>query len=169
MRSFPAVTLAVLAAVAACQQSETTEHAMARMAQESEAAKQAIVERNAQFGRYVAAGQADSVAGLYTEDAELLPPNGAAVRGRANIEQGFAGMMGGGKVTIDLTAQDVVANGPMAVERGAYVLTFTPGPNAPKGAAAMADTGKYLVHWHQQGGAWYMAHDIWNSNRPAAQ
>jgi hypothetical protein len=31
---------------------------------------------------------------------------------------------------------------------------------------AVADTGKYLIHWHQVGGKWLIADVAWNSNIP---
>ena len=62
----------------------------------------------------------------------------------------------------------VVANGPIAVERGNWTFDFKPGKGAPPGMGAMTDQGKYLTHWHDVGGQWLMAEDIWNSDTPAA-
>jgi ketosteroid isomerase-like protein len=160
---------AALVALAACQKAETPEQAAARIEQESAAARTAIEARNAAFEAHFAAGHADSVAAFYAEDAEILPPNDKAVSGRANIQQVFASFLGSGTFTFDLTTTGVVANGPHAIERGTYAMTFTPPAGAPPEVKASADTGKYVAHWVNQGGTWLMAHDIWNSDIPLPQ
>ncbi len=65
-----------------------------------------------------------------------------------------------------LDAQTVVANGPLAIEYGRYTLSFTPGPDAPRGVTAIADTGNYLVHWRKQGREWLIVADIANRDEP---
>ena len=72
----------------------------------------------------------------------------------------FVGM----KAQLTLNPQSVSANGPLAVERGTYSVTFTP----PGATAPITDTGKYLAHWHLIGGKWMMVDDIWNSDLPVA-
>ena len=150
--------------LAACQPTaETPEQAQARIDTESAAAKRAIDSTNAEFVKHLGMGHADVLAGFYTEQAHAMPPNGPAAVGREAIKSlwgGFIAMKAGGKIT----AQSVVANGPVAIERGAYTLTFTP----PGAKEPMTDTGKYLVHWHNVGGKWMLADDIWNSDMPAA-
>lgn len=162
-RYFSAV---VLVALVGCQQAETPEQAMARMERESAAARAAIEAQNARFARFFAAGQADSMLTVYTEDAELLPPNAPAVSGRENIRQWLGTMVGTGTWSIAPTTVAVIANGPHAIERGRFIMSYTPGPNAPAGMTAMTDTGKFIAHWRNEDGQWRMAHDIWNSNRP---
>lgn len=153
----------------ACQKAETPEQAAARIEQESAAARTAIDARSAAFEAHFMAGHADSVAAFYTEDGEILPPNGKAVSGRANIQAMFASFLGSGTFTFDLTSTAVVANGAHAIERGTYTLSFTPPAGAPPEVKASADTGKYVAHWVNQGGMWLMAHDIWNSDIPLPQ
>lgn len=155
---------AALVALAACQKAETPEQAAARMEQQTAAARTAIEAQNARYGAFMAAGQADSVAALHTEDAEILPPNEKAVSGRANIATYMAGGLAQGSFTLTLTTQTLMADAADAFERGNYTFTFTPGPNAPRGMTAMSDTGKYVAHWRNQGGQWLIAHDIWNSD-----
>ena len=157
---------AALVAVAACQKAETPEQAAARAEQETAAARTAIEAQGAAFGTHFSAGHADQVAALYTEDAEVLPPNEKAISGRANIQAYFATFLGAGTASLALTTGTVVASGTHAVERGSYVLAFTPGPQAPKEFKAITDTGKYVAHWVNQGGTWLMAHDMWSSDLP---
>ena len=164
MRKTGHVAMAALLAAVACQTAETPEQMRARMQTESDAARAAIEQAMAAFARHVGAGNADSVAALYADNAVLMPPNMAAATGRAAIREAFAGMLSGGAPTIHFTVQSVVANGPLAVERGRYHLTMP----AAAGQPAMADSGKYLVHWHKVGDRWMIQEDVWNSDAPAA-
>ncbi len=155
--------LGTLALLGGCQPAaETAEQAEQRMSGEAAAAKTAIEASNAQFVAHFNAGHSDSVAALYTENAQAMPPNMPAATGRPGIAGLIAGF-GAMKPTLALTTGSVVANGPVAVEIGTYRLDFTP-PGAP---ASMTDTGKYMVCWHKVGDKWMMAADIWNSDLPA--
>ena len=165
MRRLGLLGTAVLLGVTACQPTETPEQMQARIDQESAAARQTIEAANADFSRWFAAGQADSMASLYTVNATIMPPNQKAVIGRPAIKALFDAFVGMGTWSFHLTPASVVANGPMAIESGTYTLAFTPGPNAPPGMAP-ADTGKYLVHWERVNGQWLLAHDIFNSDLP---
>jgi ketosteroid isomerase-like protein len=155
--------MAVLALglMAACQpKAETPEQAQTRMNTESAAAKVVIDSLDVEFAKHFNMGHADLVAAFYTEQGHLMAPNMAAAVGRPAITQGLAGMAAM-KPDLKLTSEVVVANGPIAVERGTYSFTFTP----PGATAPMTDTGKYLVHWQLVGGKWLMAEDIWNSDK----
>ena len=159
-RSLMAV-VASLAVIAACQPAaETAEQAEARMASEAAAARTAIEASNARFVTHFNAGQGDSVAAHYTEDARVMAPNVPVASGRQAIAAAM-GAMGG--ATLVLTTESVDANGSLAVERGTYKITLTP----PGATAPITDTGKYLVHWRKVGDNWMMANDIWNSDLPA--
>ena len=57
---------------------------------------------------------------------------------------------GWGQWNVTLQTQSVSAHGPMAVERGKYVLRFTAGPAAPPGMRSFEDRGNYLVHWRRE-------------------
>ncbi len=52
-----------------------------------------------------------------------------------------------GKWAFTLQVPTVDFSGPLAVERGKYVLKFTAGPAAPPGMPSFEDHGNYLVHW----------------------
>jgi ketosteroid isomerase-like protein len=165
-KAYP-VGLLLLAAIG-CQMAETPATMQARIDQESAAARQAIEAATANFERWFAAGQVDSLVSNYTDNATFMPPNQKAATGRDNIQAVFVGWLGMGKWSLDLRPGSVVANGPLAIESGTFVISFTPGPNAMPGMAP-ADTGKYLVHWHQVGGQWKIVDDIFNSDLPLPQ
>jgi len=105
---------------------------------------------------------AAKVAGFYTDDAVVNPPNEPAVRGRANIEAWFK--KGFGTFTgITLTPVESAISGSLAYEAGTYSIGV-----APPGGAKMTDTGKYVVVLKQVGGKWLIAQDIFNSDLPPA-
>ena len=152
-----------LAMVTGCQPAaETPQQAQTRMDAESAAAKVVIDSVDKEFATHFNMGHGDVVAGFYTEQGHLMAPNMAEAVGREAIKTGLAGMAAM-KPELKLTTQSVVANGPIAIERGVYSFGFTP----PGAKEAMTDTGKYLVHWHRVDGKWLLADDIWNSDLPA--
>ena len=151
---------ALLLVAAACKPpAETAEQMAARMAADADSARTGIEAQNRRFEAAMAAGSADSLAALYTDDAAMMAPNMPGVIGRDSIRAAFVPMMQGGKATLTLNTVAVSANGPMAVERGTYHFTIT-----PTHGAAQAESGKYLVHWHKVNGTWLLADDIWNSD-----
>ncbi|HKI77955.1 MAG TPA: DUF4440 domain-containing protein [Ignavibacteriaceae bacterium] len=131
---------------------------------DSASVKKIIDENNTAFGNYSAKGDSVSVANLYTEDAVLLPPNSAMVKGRDGIESVWGSFFRLGKIDIKLTAEDVYGEGSIAVETGKYDLTIQ-----PEGTTPIKDHGKYIVVWQKQSNnSWKLKRDIWNSNLPAA-
>ncbi len=149
--------VAVAALLAACQKPETAEQASARMQAESDSAKAAIEQHAANYARWMMGNQVDSMVSEYADNATMMPPNMAPATGRDAIRQALTGMMAQGvPSSVHLAVQSVSANGPLAVERGRYHMTM--------GSPAVADSGKYLVHWHRINSEWKMVDDIWNSD-----
>ncbi len=104
------------------------------------------------------AGDAATVASLYTEDAVLLPPGGERVDGRAAIQAFWQGAIDSGMKVDDLHAVEVEARGNMAGELGVFTLTV-PAENGPTKVS-----GKYIVIWMRSGQTWQLHRDIWNTN-----
>ncbi|MBI4543306.1 MAG: DUF4440 domain-containing protein [Gemmatimonadetes bacterium] len=157
---------ALALAAAGCQATETAEQMQTRIDQESAAFRAVLDSLAPKFQAWAAAGQVDSIANLYMENANLLPANEPMVVGREAIRAKFTQWFSWGTWTYTISIQAALANGPIGLERGTYSMSFAPGPNAPAGMTAMAETGKYLVHWHNMGGQWMIADDIGNSDRP---
>jgi ketosteroid isomerase-like protein len=151
---------ALTAVLAACQTTETPQQAAARMAQESAEATTTIRGMSKDFARLFSAGQMDSVAGMYTEDAIVMAPNAPPMVGVAAIRAAFASMGQSGPMTLTLMTDTVVANGPLAVEQGRWASAAT------IDGQAMADSGKFLVQWTKTDTGWKLAKDIWNSDAP---
>lgn len=158
--------VATLVLAAACAKPETAEQMQARMQTESAAAKTAIAARSTAFAVHLSANHVDSTVAMYTENATLMPPNMPAVTGRADIRAWMGRNPAPPNATYTLTTAEVVANGPLAVERGTFSFSMPAQGRTP----AMTVTGKYLAHWHMVDGNWLMVDDIWNENAamPAA-
>src|SRR5690348_15785261 len=103
-------------------------------------------------------GDAASVAALYAEDAYVLPPGSAMVKGRAAIEAFWrqaAQQMSDAK----LTAVDVLPLGRSAAREIGTVTLKT------KSQPPQEVVGKYVVVWRKIGRDWKLATDIWNTNK----
>ncbi len=122
--------------------------------------RQAIEEANKAFMAAFAARDAAAVAGLYTVDAQLLPPNSGILEGRAAIEAFWQAVMDMGIASAQLDIQEVDALGNTAVEVSLYTLYLANGQ--------VADHGKYIVEWKHQQGQWFLHRDIFNTSQPLA-
>lgn len=109
------------------------------------------------------AKDAASIAGLYTEDGALMPPNSPIGKGRSAIQQTWAAMMQTPGFDLTFVPEQIVVStsGDIALDRGAYRLTIA------SDGTKQTDTGKYVVVWRKVGGEWKAAADIFNSDLPA--
>ena len=166
MRAVVGASGALLLVLSGCMKPETPEQAQARMSREVAAVRPTFDAVARSWERYTAANQPDSIAMLFTEQGEQLAPNAPPSVGRPAIQAYQAQQMSLGQTSISISTDEVLVNGPLAVSRGAYTLEVKPGAHSPPGMKAIADTGKYLIHWHQVGGKWLIADVAWNSNIP---
>jgi uncharacterized protein (TIGR02246 family) len=112
---------------------------------------------NEQFAAAFGAADAVALAGLYTEDAQLLPPNGDFVNGRGTIQTFWQGVMDAGVASASLTTVEALAVDSLAFEVGQYALADADGNPI--------DEGKYIVIWKLTADGWRLHRDIWNSSR----
>lgn len=166
MRRFGLLGAAVLFGVAGCQPAETPQQMQARMDQESAAFKAAIEGMARRWEAWEAAGQADSFPTMFMDGGREMPPNAPALVGAEAIRAYHAQLASMGSFTSHITAQSVMANGPLGIDRGTYHFTFTPNQGMENMGMPAADSGKYLVHWHQVNGSWKIADLIYNSDVP---
>lgn len=108
------------------------------------------------------AGDFDTLATFYTDDAVVMPPNEEIARGPVAIRKSFAGL-GTMKARLTVRTERVVQSGDMAYEYGTYDMTLT-----PPGQSQMADRGKFVTVWRKMpDGEWRIAADIFNTSLPA--
>ncbi len=153
-RSMLLVTLAAALSVAACREAAME---AASLSEQDEAAIQAVSDA---FVEAIVAGDVDSVAALYTEDAVFMPPGHPPVRGRAAIREFLAGFPP--VESLELRNDEIEGRLDLAYVRGTLIMTLM-----PEGASeAMVDTGKYIeIRKRQPDGSWPLAVDIFNSSR----
>lgn len=152
----------------ACQPAEKTgdkagtENAAATV--DAAADEQAIRGQVDRWHELMKAKDAAAIAGLYTSDGAVMPPNAPIGKGGESIQKIWASLLETPGFELRISPEQIVvsASGDMAMDRGTYQLTV-----APEGTA-MTDTGKYVVVWRKVGGEWKAAADIFNSDLPAS-
>ena len=107
-------------------------------------------------------GDAAAIAALYAEGARLLPPGNPMMQGREAARTFWQGAMGMGIKEARLEALEIEERGDLAYEMGRFEMVVE-----PSGGQRSEVAGKYVVVWKQEGGAWKIHVDIWNTDRPA--
>ena len=103
-------------------------------------------------------GDAAAVAALYSEDAYVLPPGSAMVKGRPAIEA-FWRQAAQQMTDAKLTTVDVLPLGRSAAREIGTVTLKT------KSQPPQEIVGKYVVVWRKIGREWKLATDIWNTDK----
>ncbi len=109
---------------------------------------------------------ADGYASFVTEDAVLLPPNGARVDGRDAVRALILSYTQAEEFSITWEAirVEVSAAGDLAYSMGTYEYSLKDAQGNP-----VSDNGKSVDIWKKQAdGSWKVAVVIWNSDQPAA-
>jgi ketosteroid isomerase-like protein len=151
-----AMLISILAAVVGCRTEPDRDTSAAG---DVEPAIQASV---AAYSRTAQAGQVDSFAALFADDAMLLPPNAPAVRGREGARSILSPMT---FTELRSTAVEIESRGDLAVARGGYTFSGRM-RDAP---TPVRDTGKWVAVWRRQpDGTWLIVTNIWNSDLPLA-
>ena len=97
----------------------------------------------------------DALVDLYTDDARLLPPDGAMTSGREGVRAVFGGMIDAG-ISGETTRVETTVSGDVAYIVGTFSLTA--------GDVAVG-TGKYIETWRRgNDGLWLIANDIFNND-----
>jgi uncharacterized protein (TIGR02246 family) len=166
----PRLAVVALVGMAACttqqaRRSDTTTPATATLAgapaTDAAAVRQAIEAQNTRFSAAAVKGDTATIAGLYTDDAIVMAPNGPAMHGHDAIAKGFASMSAMKLSDLKLQTQDVIVAGDYAIETGAYDLSAQPAKAKP-----VHDVGKYIVVWKKQtDGSYRLLRDIYNTDQ----
>jgi uncharacterized protein (TIGR02246 family) len=115
---------------------------------------------NKEFTAAFKRGDAAAMASLYTPQGQLLPANSDFVRGTEAIRAFWQSVMDMGLKDATLETVEVEAHGDTAIEVGRYRLFA--------GGGALADQGKYIVIWKNEGGRWKLHRDIWTTSQTPA-
>ena len=120
----------------------------------------ALVKRSGEMQAAFNAKDSAKVGALYTDDAVLMPPTTALVKGRTAIEAWFKDGFNQGFSNLRLTPFRTDVSGDLAYVAGTYTISGkTPG-------GSFDDRGKYVEIWKRSGGQWRIATDIFNSDLP---
>ena len=115
-----------------------------------------------QFEEAIARGDAAACAAVYTEDAEILPPDSPAMTGKQAAQGLWQSIIDMGVKGISLQTLELEEMGDRAVERGAFTIDIQ-----GEGGQTMQASGKYIVFWRRQAdGAWKWHWDCWNLDAP---
>lgn len=106
------------------------------------------------------AADVDGLAGLYTEDAVIMPPEAPAVSGVAAMRAQVEGYLGFGLVRSEVPAVEAYGVfGDEAWGAGPYRF-FDANGN-------LAAEGKYLVLYRRVDGVWKIVRHMWSNDHPA--
>jgi ketosteroid isomerase-like protein len=93
---------------------------------------------------------------LFSDDAQILPQHGPAVRGRQEIEA-YLNEWTTPKVTYDTDTELTLVRGDLGVEQGRYRIR-----NVRRGSDV--EDGKYLHVWRRVGNDWKLYRIIYNTD-----
>jgi ketosteroid isomerase-like protein len=112
---------------------------------------------NQQFTDAFERGDTVALAGYYSTDGMVMPPNSEGVRkeGIGSLWGNFTRM---GIKDFNLTIQEVIGSGDLMVESGNYELLGNDNKSL--------DKGKYVVVWKKENGSWKIYRDIFNTDLP---
>jgi ketosteroid isomerase-like protein len=117
-------------------------------------ARKAIEDGGRKLGEALTAKDFAAAAALYTDNGQVLPPDGPIITGRAAIGEFWQGAATAlGIVSATLKTEEVISTGDLATEVGTAVLKLVGGEAKVK----------FVVVW-QRGtdGTWRLHRDIWN-------
>lgn len=121
----------------------------------------ALKEITATWFRSYNAGDADTAAALYAEDAVLMPPHAPVARGRVAIRAFIAKDSADTKAAgLKLVNGEETAgvNGDWGWNSGSYTVQ--------DGSGKSVDSGSYLSVSHKVSGKWLYVRDTYNSDQP---
>jgi uncharacterized protein (TIGR02246 family) len=107
---------------------------------------------NQAFAATVMAGDAESVAAGYTDDAYVLAPDAATARGREDIRAFWQGLIESGVKNVQIKTGEVASSGDLAYATGTLAVT---------GADDATAHSRYVLVFKRVSGAWQLHLDIW--------
>jgi uncharacterized protein (TIGR02246 family) len=121
--------------------------------------QESIAAANNVFMETFKRGDAAGLAALYTNDGQVLPPNGDFVSGQQAIQGFWQVIFDMGIKAAQMEIVEVEKHGDTAFEVSRFKLLGESGQ--------VLDEGKYIVIWKRDQGQWKLHRDIFNSSLPA--
>jgi uncharacterized protein (TIGR02246 family) len=118
----------------------------------------------AAFAEAFNARDAARVASFYADDAIVMPPDQAMVKGRSNVEAYYARGFRQEIANFRLQPIESATTGTHAFEAGTSTLTERRNASATGGRAEITSDGKYVVIYRRVNGQWKIAYDIFNND-----
>jgi ketosteroid isomerase-like protein len=115
-----------------------------------------VSELTATWSKAFDAGDPMALAGLYAENARMLPPGAGAIVGRGDIESYWRGDIGEGGATTTLTPTDSLAFGDFVQIEGTYEVM---GEQSTELAG-----GQYQQLWARTGDGWRVQREMWRTD-----
>jgi ketosteroid isomerase-like protein len=121
----------------------------------------------AAFHQALRTNDADSFFVYVADDAAIMPPNEAPVRGKAPMRTWYSNFLSAFRTTtLTLIARETLVDDNWATELGQYEWTLKPAA----GGSPVIDKGNYMQIWKRQpDGHWLFFREIWNSSIPLPQ
>jgi uncharacterized protein (TIGR02246 family) len=121
--------------------------------------RETIEAANEKFMAAFKRGDAAGLAALYTEDGQVLPPNGDFVSGQQAVAGFWQVIFDMGIKEAKMDIVEVEKQGDIVFEVSKFKLLGEDGQ--------VLDKGKYIVIWKKDHGQWKLHRDIFNSSLPA--
>lgn len=120
--------------------------------------RQAIEQVNSRFVEAYKAGDAATIASLYTETAKVLPPDATENAGQDAIQSFWQSLIDDGVKDLTLESTEVESSRDLAYEVGLFSLQVPAENNA-----MVTAKGNYVVVWQRgDDGNWRLHIDTWN-------
>jgi ketosteroid isomerase-like protein len=113
----------------------------------------------------ITAADIDRYLTLLSDEAVLMPPNGAPIVGKSAIRSWNESMANQFRIaSYSSVDHELIVAGDWAFRRASFDWTVVP----VRGGQTLRDSGKYLIVYRRHpDGSWWVARDIWNSNTRA--
>jgi len=130
-------------------------------------ARRAIEQRVADWARWTADGQIDSLADVFAADAWEADPNLPPIVGREAIVEHWHQAMATGRWHFEPHIEDVIIRDSIAIKRSSYKLRYLAQPGAG-GPPSLEDLGSWVNVWRRDDdGQWRLLWTIAASKVPS--
>ncbi len=124
----------------------------------TQATAEELSQMNRDFATALNNKDAVAAANCYTEDATVLPPNEAPLKGRAAIRKYWEGAVAAGAFDVDVATISTASNGDLGYEVGRFQMS-----TKDSSGKVTTERGKYIELLKRgQDGKWKSTHGIWN-------